>query len=202
MTSFQIILVTYFLGGIISNFVGYIGKELGRTLRKERLSIFDKDFKESTILKLLHISLLTIALRGIVLVLWFPLWVLVVIDSNNHPERFRLKKDDKVKRKITKEEEGLFFFCMGGHGEIRCSICGFSEEITSFTHGFGPNSYCRTGYQCQSCGEFHMIENLACVDFDSELIKCNCGGTLSRDNVIFCPKCKQKKMEYRMIYIT
>lgn len=39
------------------------------------------------------------------------------------------------------------------------------------------------------------------VKYNASLV-CNCGGKLSRDKTIFCPKCKSRRLKYEMEYIT
>ena len=62
---------------------------------------------------------------------------------------------------VFKEDGKLYFHKMGGVGEIHCKICNYSEDIISFTHGYGrpPDSRrCHSGgYQCEDCGKFNTI---------------------------------------------
>jgi len=88
---------------------------------------------------------------------------------------------------------------MGGAGEISCRNCFYTENIVSFLHGFGHDPWTKTGYQCQSCGKFHAIENDHKLD---TLPSCECGGELSREEPLFCPKCRSTNLEYNMHYIT
>ena len=87
---------------------------------------------------------------------------------------------------------------MGGAGDIICRNCFYKERIISFLHGFGKDRWTNSGYQCQSCGKFHSIENARKLD---HLPSCECGGKLSRDEVLFCPKCRSTNLEYEMQYI-
>ena len=53
---------------------------------------------------------------------------------------------------------GLTFAFMGGHGQITCNDCDFTQELTSFTHGYhqseqGMHNSSTSGFQCQSCGQ-------------------------------------------------
>ncbi|TEA79317.1 hypothetical protein [Allopusillimonas ginsengisoli] len=90
------------------------------------------------------------------------------------------------------------FSQMPGAGIICCLDCCYKQHIVSFTHG-AKLSDCASGYQCQSCGI--LTKRGGCLD---EVIEggCECGGTLSREHTIFCPKCRSKEVIYQMEYIT
>ena len=97
------------------------------------------------------------------------------------------------------KEKVLMHQYMGGAGDIVCEECFYQEHIVSFLHGFGPDAWTNTGYQCQSCGKFQSIERAYKLD---QIPTCECGGKLSRDEVLFCPKCRSTKLDYLMKYIT
>ena len=88
------------------------------------------------------------------------------------------------------------FSDIGGAGRIVCGDCGYSVKIVSFLHGAGN---CTTGYQCQSCGRFVQVNDSL---LDTVENGCQCGGTLSRQKKLFCPKCRTKNVRYLMEYIT
>jgi hypothetical protein len=99
--------------------------------------------------------------------------------------------------------QGLEFSRMGGAGVISCQDCGFRQEISSFMHGItsGPNASADEGRQCLQCGKFvtaHLKGNPPVTAIE----RCECGGELSRDHFLFCPKCRSRKLEYRMTVIT
>jgi hypothetical protein len=106
-----------------------------------------------------------------------------------------------VKNRAMKKQ-GLKFFHIGGAGNFYCRSCQYEERIVSFIHG---DYDAVVGYQCQKCGKFHNIESHSkeyhMVHIVDPLV-CECGGKLSRDEVLFCPKCKSKDTEYFMHYIT
>lgn len=111
------------------------------------------------------------------------------------------------KKKAQRENEyskdidtNLYFSWMGGAGTIICCDCSYKEDIVSFVHGFDDGGIANgvTGYQCQSCGKFHSLED----GEDGNNKQCDCGGKLERDKPIFCPECKSKKVQYSMRYIT
>jgi hypothetical protein len=91
----------------------------------------------------------------------------------------------------------LYFFKMGGVGVIECQSCYFMEKVISFTHGAENHSGC----QCMSCGKFKNLTN-APLNIESMELTCECGGILSDQKPVFCPRCKQYKMKYVMSYIT
>lgn len=97
------------------------------------------------------------------------------------------------KIELLRVEEPLTFTSTGGAGTIQCFDCKHEEEIISFIHGAGYSA----GVQCQSCGKFSTLNNKP-----NEDVYCNCGGRLERDNSLFCPKCKSKRLTYEMHYIT
>jgi len=96
----------------------------------------------------------------------------------------------------------LYFEYMGGVGIVKCFDCDYQEQILSFTHGGSQpnNTWTRIGLQCQSCGKFHVSDDVRNRSNNSS--KCECGGKLEREMPILCPKCKSKNMKYEMIYIT
>ena len=89
----------------------------------------------------------------------------------------------------------LEFPLMGGAGRIICHDCGYMKDIISFVHGDG----CTAGYQCQSCGEFVEIDDIREDEIEAG---CTCGGALSRNHKLFCPRCKSHNLRYLVKYIT
>jgi DNA-directed RNA polymerase subunit RPC12/RpoP len=105
-----------------------------------------------------------------------------------------------------RQQKGIRFCYMGGVGKIHCEDCGHSKKVSSSIHGLiipGSNEFgSATGYQCLTCGKFAMISHENIDGVMSGEIKCKCSGELSRDHVLFCPKCKSKNLSYVMEYIT
>jgi hypothetical protein len=99
--------------------------------------------------------------------------------------------------------QGLEYSRMGGAGEIHCHDCGFRQEITSFTHGFtmGPAASADEGRQCLQCGRFTTVHRKGNPPV-TPVPPCECGGELSRDHFLFCPKCRSRKLKYDMSFIT
>ena len=97
---------------------------------------------------------------------------------------------------LKRQDSSLTFGTIGGAGVLVCGDCNYSVKIISFLHGTND---CTTGYQCQSCGQFVQVN-----DSLSDVIEkgCQCGGNLSREEKLFCPKCGSKRVRYLMEYIT
>ena len=98
-----------------------------------------------------------------------------------------------------KKSNPLFFEHMSGVGLVYCMSCDFKEEITGYIHGFGEQAFMIKGCQCQQCGEFNSRD---LTDEKSNEQRCECGGTLDDEQVVFCPKCRSKKMDYFMSWMT
>ena len=99
--------------------------------------------------------------------------------------------------------QGLEYSRMGGGGVITCEQCGFREEIVAFTHGLtaGPDASCTEGRQCRECGKFQNVHRTGDPPIEA-VPRCECGGELSRDHFLFCPKCRSRKLRYEMAYFT
>ena len=116
-----------------------------------------------------------------------------------------IKKGSKTIRTdepMEKEDYSIYYWQMGGAGTIICKDCGYKEDIVSFLHSFdgeGNPSDGRWGYQCQSCGRFHTLNDSQRAE---KPLICPCGGELSRDKPLFCPQCKSTNLRYKMSYIT
>lgn len=113
------------------------------------------------------------------------------------------QSDDWEREYEERVAQGLEFSRMGGAGEIVCEDCGFREEVVSFTHGQTDEGEpsCTEGRQCLQCGKFYDVDRIGNPPRE-RVPSCDCGGELSRDHILFCPKCRSKKLEYMMAYIT
>ena len=106
-----------------------------------------------------------------------------------------------TRKRVHEKSKGLWFSYMGGHGAIRCKDCDHTEEVTSFIHGTNSSS---SGFQCQGCGKFASIRSGGpgkANEYEDGLV-CECGGSLERKKVLFCPQCKSEDLSYRTLYIT
>ena len=119
-----------------------------------------------------------------------------------------LQWTDKVRRNLKygrwqkqREKEGglRFQYDLAGVGVIHCKGCSYQQDIISFKHGFCADQWNITGFQCQGCGKFHEKERSRDKLYSK---RCECGGWLSRDEVIFCPRCKGRELRYELGYIT
>jgi hypothetical protein len=99
-------------------------------------------------------------------------------------------------------EPGLYFMYMGGAGTLTCRACAYQQKLTSFIHGHteGPDRWCKAAYQCRICHKFTYVESRGYVKED--VPNCDCGGELTRDDVLVCPSCGDKAVSYRMEWIT
>jgi hypothetical protein len=138
-------------------------------------------------------------------------WPLVSVLREEAREAKELKEWQKEGEQ--RRTAGLDFGQMAGGGEISCGDCGFREDIVSFTHGrtVDGEECCDEGRQCLSCGKFatvHVegVKFVVFYDLDEHArvssTTCQCGGQLSRDQVLVCPRCRSKNLQYSMGYIT
>lgn len=101
------------------------------------------------------------------------------------------------------EEGKLYFGQIPGIGNLICKDCSHTEIMTSFTHGLDAKTSKRTsykGHQCLDCGKLHAI-----FSFEKEelkLINCECGGTMQRENPLFCPQCQSSNVQYHLKLMT
>jgi hypothetical protein len=115
----------------------------------------------------------------------------------------RRQKENRRRTLATTVREGIQYVGMGGGGTVTCEACNFSQHIISFTHGGTDKGErcCNTGYQCLSCGRLTDVFSTQ-SEIQQDELRCVCGGTLSREHVLFCPNCRSKALRYDMEYIT
>jgi len=241
----------------------------------------DEFFKFSFEASISEISKQKILLFKILVISAFILIWPILLPSvfAKYPTTYENKDDMSVEK-----PRGLRFMFMGGRGTIKCNDCNFSQELTSFTHGYhqgekGLHQCGTSGFQCQSCGKLttrkriepfvkakytntlyntpeeqranvilHMLSSVdrcksymkktpknrwlavwepTVTEFTKELatvsveeiesiqakekayeksyqdtLVCNCGGRLDKEQILFCPNCKSKNLDYEMKYIT
>ena len=141
------------------------------------------------------VAVLRMLLVLAVVVLW-PLLLLAWLQDRSREQKEQRAWEVRV-------AQGLEYDRMGGAGEISCEECGYKEEIISFTHGYsdGGERCCTTGYQCLECGKFHNMGMVGGPFIDAST-RCECGGELSREHILFCPQCRSRKLRYKAAYIT
>ena len=129
-------------------------------------------------------------------VLVWPLFLPAVLR-----ERMMRDKDDKKWR--ARVAAGIEFSRMGGAGTVHCRDCGFGKQITSFMHGVtdAGEDCSSTGHQCLSCGTFVSVRAEG-NPVRRTVTRCQCGGELSRDHVLFCPACRSKNLHYDLEVIS
>jgi hypothetical protein len=138
-----------------------------------------------------------IAFRLLLSLVFVILWPLLLTTS------FRHMREREYKDIESRHAEGIEFSRMGGRGTIHCTECNFSEDITSFMHGMtdsGENC-CTTGFQCLSCGKFLAIYSEE-AKLSNALTRCECGAEIARDHILFCPRCRSKKLQYHLSVIS
>lgn len=188
MTNYVLVgVVLYLLAGIVAVLTPPLAKETRTPFWRFRAEILGIP---------VYRAFLAEATIHIVVVLGWPVFYVIVFLDARRGRQISTKIADELPNK----EEGLYFDSTGGAGAIRCNACGHEQGITSFLHsGSSPeDGWCESGFQCQSCGSFQTISNAVLTTEE----RCACGGELSRDKVIFCPKCKSRDVRYLMGIIT
>ncbi|MBN2662834.1 MAG: hypothetical protein JXR68_04220 [Bacteroidales bacterium] len=202
MNSFLLIITIYLILSLLLNIIGPLSKKINSEFKKidnqmlseQVLKGPKKNIKAKFIRAKIILRLLTI--------IFFPLFIIVLLISKKQ-ENKQIKKQEQQKINLTNKDwtklKGLFFTSISGFGEIECNDCAYSEKIFAFTHS-GNSS--KTGYQCQDCGNFQKVFFLKNNKME-KLPECeNCGGTLARDKILFCPNCKSNNLAYRLNYMT
>lgn len=139
-----------------------------------------------------------VAFVSVMSVVAIAIWPILLISEFKSKKLglFRGRKFRFMGKTFMPRGTGLMFTSIGGAGKIVCSDCGYSAKIVCFLHG---TENCTTGYQCQFCGQFVQVN-----DSQSDVVGklCQCGGTLSRQEELFCPRCRSRNVDYLMEYIT
>jgi hypothetical protein len=184
----KIFLISYLSIGILSNIIGPSAKKLNSVVKETRSATITRLLNKPKVKK--REDLFIEVILRILAILFFPiLYISLVV------EYFRFSYTSPSMKKILNDPH-LYYWRMGGFGTIRCFNCDFEQDIVSFLHRIDD---WKTGYQCQKCGKFQVIEN---ETHGSDCKKCDCGGDLEREKPIFCPRCKTTHVSYRLKYIT
>ena len=97
-------------------------------------------------------------------------------------------------------ERRLMWGRLGGAGCLVCRDCKYHAGIVSFIHGHGSsNGWRKTGYQCRACHQLHALES---TNDEPANLTCPCGGELSRDEPLLCPRCHGFNVYYDCALIT
>lgn len=190
--SFEFAIGAYLLMGVVLLIRGPLNEALKDAVTTSVGTPFARAMTSRPVLPNYKIVILRVVLSLGILLLW-PILLPGVLREN----RRRL---DHLKKHFGRP--GLRFVRMGGEGTVSCRTCGYAENVVCSVHGVSlpdGNDWWATGYQCQSCGKFATVDNRI---KDVATIECDCGGILSRDAALFCPKCKGHELDYRMLFIT
>lgn len=183
----------YLLIGFLLGTIGPAGKDIKKEVDRIRGTSLSNAFMEREPPSEAKVMTFKWTITSGFILLW-PLFIYGIMKSQMDTERIYKKIDEE-------RAAGIWFHYMGGHGEISCHDCHYSEEVTSFIHGMNSSS---SGFQCQGCGKLSSIKSGGpgnANEYENSLI-CDCGGELRRDKVLFCPSCKSKKLSYQLQFIT
>ena len=153
---------------------------------------------------------LVMNLRRLILgpfLLLLALWCWPILLWHDISEEEADKKSERVRKQratdIALREVGLFLPLMSA-GNGACENCGWEGVITGCLHGAsGPDSFWTAeGAQCQDCGTFSSIREGSGVDPAANQFLCQCGGDITRYNILFCPLCRSTAIEYQMSMVT
>lgn len=189
----ETILGTYLVIGVLLAAFGPAAKEISAEIVRARGNALLHAYMETQAPSELKLFLFRIVITGGFIVLW-PVFIVSILKSQR-------KSQAELEEVLNEHAKGLKFPYMGGCGTIVCKECHFSQSITSFTHGHESST---SGYQCQSCGDFHSIRTGGPGNASEikDSLLCNCGGQLDREKVVFCPSCKSTQMAYSVEFMT
>jgi hypothetical protein len=208
------LIIIYLLGGILLNIFGEWAEMIKSDVKNLKRSPADDHENEIPKNQRIKFIIAELIIR-LLIVVFFPVALFIMIidhvrgvkrgksfvpfNDKTIEEDITTERDEK-KKALIENRSFLFFKDTHGGGLIICHGCGFTQEIIGFTHGFDDPCPFSEGNQCQSCGKFLEIDFLGDKRVSSE--KCSCGGKLSREEPIFCPKCKARDVSYQLKYVT
>jgi len=156
------------------------------------ISTVDKNFnsKQYTLFKKILFMSLLVIIYSIVVSVVFLLTPFLIPKFNKDEKKNKQIESTQYKVDKQYEKDKLFFWHLGGAGNIYCKDCGHKERnVTSFIHGFDEegNSDGSSGYQCQSCGQFCTLDG---ETERNTQITCSCGSEFSSYNSNqYIPRC-------------
>jgi hypothetical protein len=188
------IAILFYLGlGVCLNFVGIISKKINNEISRIKKPNMLNSMLNKKPLPIWKMVFYEFVLRVLLIVFYPFLYLVIAIDFYNG----KLKKSHPPI--IQLDNILIYFHEITGTGIFQCNTCGFEEGIVGFIHEEAINSYCLSGFQCQKCGKFNVLEN----DMNnSQNTKCSCGGYLEREKPLFCPICKSNNNSYTAHFIT
>jgi DNA-directed RNA polymerase subunit M/transcription elongation factor TFIIS len=191
------ILLTYMAFGLLTNIIG----PLASKMRED----YDLSKPADRILSDDRFSLKSHLLLRFLVFLVYPIIYMEYLYS--------YWKEQKAIQPTNVVKTGLFFHQMKGSGRVSCTNCGFNQRLTvSMRNDKNANILNVQGSQCQNCGRFKevssaqsafsTVKNVSNATLTMETEGCECGGTLSRDRVVCCPRCKSENMSYECLLLT
>ena len=189
------IVVGYLLIGCLVVLVGPGRREIAKHVAQARGTSVTRALLEQPEVPEWKLVVFRVLLTIVVVLLW-PLFLWSALQEKRKSDAWEREYEARL-------AQGLEFSRMGGAGVISCQDCGFRQEITSFMHGAtsGPDACCDEGLQCLSCGKFVSVHREGNPPV-TPVPRCECGGELSRDHFLFCPKCRSKNLKYGMSVIS
>lgn len=86
---------------------------------------------------------------------------------------------------------------LSGGGSLTCSDCDYEIEVLVSAHGSTEPHFSST-YQCQACAK---LKELDVFPDEKAGEACECGGALTRNHTLTCPKCRSVSVNYAMLYM-
>lgn len=201
-----IAVVIYLIIGVTLNIIGPVAKFVNEAILDLKDPSRKYIFYEEHIVSKGKILAFEIIVRSLLTCFFPSAYIVALIDYKNELKK---KREDKAQCEIKKSQKikdiidnkcFVYFKNVRGGGVIRCHGCGYTQEIIGFTHGFDDPCPFTEGNQCQSCGKFHEVDFIGNKRVSPD--KCSCGGNLSREEPIFCPRCKARDVSYHLTYVT
>ena len=131
---------------------------------------------------------------NLVSLIFYPFLLLLLVW-----EYFQKKKENIPEPYVKRSVIPLYFSRISGYGTLQCHTCGHEQSLTAFLHGDDDDEPSfAAGFQCQSCGK--------CKTFDENTIQddpklCDCGGSFSREEIIFCPACTKYDVAFKTKFL-
>ena len=182
----------YILIGVLLNFFHPEVPEINQILRKINRPTVDDYIDEGSYTPRWKRVLVVVIIRFVTIVVG-P--VASLFDLIYNPIR---KVMNIILRRYEEDNyDYLYFVLMNGAGEVSCQVCTYTSKLTGTINGDHGSDWNQKGYQCQSCGRFDEIEYPDRLD---QLPRCDCGGEISRNEIVFCPECRSDHMIYNEQY--
>jgi DNA-directed RNA polymerase subunit M/transcription elongation factor TFIIS len=190
------ILLTYMAFGLLANLTGPVSNKM-----KED---YDLNNPANRLLSDGGFMLKSHFLLRFIVFLFYPIIYLEYLYS--------YLKEAEIKQIAKVLNKGLLFNQMKGRGRINCVTCGYNQRVTSFMRSEKDGLVLNIlGHQCQECGRFKEVNSEQLIQSTVKMPKnatltldiegCECGGELSRDRVVCCPRCKSENVTYECLLL-